>query len=108
MLWSSIVSNKLLERTDIILFLNKCDILDHKLKSGIRLAKYVRSYQDRPNDADTAQKCMPRSNFFMRNGSSDRSTFCLDFRAKFSAILREYSPNPRKFYGFCTSVTVSP
>jgi guanine nucleotide-binding protein alpha-1 subunit len=31
----------------------------------------------------------------------------IDFRGKFGAIQREYSPNPRKFYGFCTSVTVS-
>jgi hypothetical protein len=31
---------------------------------------------------------------------------CLDFHTKFSAIHREYSPNPRKFYGWCTSVTV--
>lgn len=30
-----------------------------------------------------------------------------DFRGKFSAIQREYSPNPRKFYGFCTSVIVN-
>ena len=30
-----------------------------------------------------------------------------DFRSKFSAIHREHSPIPRKFYGFCTSVTVS-
>lgn len=30
---------------------------------------------------------------------------CLDLRGKFSAIHREYSPNPRKFYAFCTSVT---
>ena len=30
-----------------------------------------------------------------------------DFRAKFNAIHREHSPTPRKFYGFCTSVTVS-
>lgn len=29
-----------------------------------------------------------------------------DFRSKFSAIQRAYSPTPRKFYGFCTSVTV--
>jgi hypothetical protein len=29
----------------------------------------------------------------------------LDLRGKFSAIHREYSPNPRKFYAFCTSVT---
>ena len=31
----------------------------------------------------------------------------IDFRSKFAAIQREYSPSPRKFYGFCTSVTVS-
>ena len=30
----------------------------------------------------------------------------IDFRSKFSAIHREHSPIPRKFYGFCTSVTV--
>lgn len=30
-----------------------------------------------------------------------------DFKSKFNAIHREYSPIPRKFYGFCTSVTVS-
>jgi hypothetical protein len=29
----------------------------------------------------------------------------IDLRSKFSAIHREYSPNPRKFYAFCTSVT---
>ena len=30
-----------------------------------------------------------------------------DFRTKFHAIHREYSPKPRKFYAFTTSVTVS-
>lgn len=30
----------------------------------------------------------------------------LDFRGKFNAIQRTYSPIPRKFYGYCTSVTV--
>ncbi|TDL24443.1 G-alpha-domain-containing protein [Rickenella mellea] len=84
LLWKMICSNKMLAKVDLVLFLNKCDILDRKLKSGIRLAKYVRSFQERPNDAETVQKY---------------------FRAKFSAIQREYSPNPRKFYGFCTSVT---
>jgi hypothetical protein len=29
-----------------------------------------------------------------------------DFRGKFSAIQRTYSPVPRKFYGYCTSITV--
>ncbi|KAG9311845.1 G-alpha-domain-containing protein [Chiua virens] len=84
LLWKAVCSNKLLANVDLVLFLNKCDILESKLKSGIRLSKYVRSYGDRPNDLDTASKY---------------------FRSKFSAIHREYSPLPRKFYGFCTSVT---
>ncbi|KAI6001591.1 G-alpha-domain-containing protein [Pisolithus orientalis] len=84
LLWKAICSNKLLANVDLVLFLNKCDILEAKLKSGIRLAKYVRSYGDRGNDVETA---------------------CKYFRTKFSAIHREYSPLPRKFYGFCTSVT---
>ncbi|KAI6037622.1 G-alpha-domain-containing protein [Pisolithus marmoratus] len=84
LLWKAICSNKLLANVDLVLFLNKCDILEAKLKAGIRLAKYVRSYGDRANDLDTA---------------------CKYFRSKFSAIHREYSPLPRKFYAFCTSVT---
>ncbi|KAF9231558.1 guanine nucleotide binding protein, alpha subunit [Melanogaster broomeanus] len=84
LLWKAVCSNRLLANVDLVLFLNKCDILDSKLTSGIRLSKYVRSYGDRPNDLETASKY---------------------FRSKFSAIHREYSPLPRKFYGFCTSVT---
>ena len=57
LLWKMICSNKLLATVDLVLFLNKCDILDRKLRAGIRLAKYVRSYQDRPNDAESVQKC---------------------------------------------------
>ncbi|OBZ77764.1 Guanine nucleotide-binding protein alpha-1 subunit [Grifola frondosa] len=83
-LWKAVCSNKLLAKVDLVLFLNKCDILSAKLSSGVRLAKYVRSFGERPNDAETAQKY---------------------FRSKFNAIHREYSPLPRKFYGFCTSVT---
>ncbi|KAF5383149.1 hypothetical protein D9615_005013 [Tricholomella constricta] len=84
LLWKAVCSNKLLAGVDLVLFLNKCDILDAKLKSGIRLSKYVKSYSDRENDLDSVSKYL---------------------RGKFSAIHREYSPNPRKFYAFCTSVT---
>uniref|UniRef100_A0A0W0EZX8 Guanine nucleotide-binding protein alpha-4 subunit n=1 Tax=Moniliophthora roreri TaxID=221103 RepID=A0A0W0EZX8_MONRR len=84
LLWKSVCSNKLLANVDLVLFLNKCDILEQKLSSGVRLAKYVRSYGDRPNDMENVSKYL---------------------RSKFSAIHREYSPNPRKFYAFCTSVT---
>ncbi|KAF8201389.1 guanine nucleotide binding protein, alpha subunit [Pholiota molesta] len=84
LLWKAVCSSKLLANVDLVLFLNKCDLLEKKLNSGIRLAKYVRSYGDRPNDLDSVSKYL---------------------RGKFSAIHREYSPNPRKFYAFCTSVT---
>jgi guanine nucleotide-binding protein subunit alpha len=84
LLWKAVCSNKLLANVDLVLFLNKCDLLEKKLNSGIQLTKYVRSYGDRTNDLNTVSKYL---------------------RGKFSAIHREYSPNPRKFYAFCTSVT---
>ncbi|KAF8621327.1 hypothetical protein AX15_007865 [Amanita polypyramis BW_CC] len=84
LLWKDVCSNKLLANVDLILFLNKCDLFEAKLKSGIKLAKYIRSYGDRENDFEAASKYL---------------------RSKFSAIHREHSPSPRKFYAFCTSVT---
>ncbi|TFK28492.1 G-alpha-domain-containing protein [Coprinopsis marcescibilis] len=84
LLWKAVCSNKLLSNVDLVLFLNKCDILEKKLKDGVRLSKYVRSYGDRESSLDAVSKYL---------------------RSKFSAIHREYSPQPRKFYAFCTSVT---
>ncbi|KAI0026610.1 guanine nucleotide binding protein, alpha subunit [Vararia minispora EC-137] len=84
LLWKAICSNRLLAHVDLVLFLNKCDILQRKLDAGIPLARYVKSYGDRPNDVEAASKY---------------------FRTKFAAIQRASSPLPRKFYGFCTSVT---
>ena len=57
LLWKEVCSNKMLAKVDLVLFLNKCDILESKLKSGVRLAKYVRSFGERPNDPEVAQKC---------------------------------------------------
>ncbi|KAI9452267.1 G-alpha-domain-containing protein [Russula earlei] len=84
LLWKGICQNKLLANVDFVLFLNKCDILQRKLESGVRLARYVKSYDDRSNDIETVSKY---------------------FRGKFSAIQSTYSPAPRKFYGYCTSIT---
>lgn len=61
LLWKSVCSNKLLANVELVLFLNKCDLLDAKLKSGIRLSKYVRSFGDRSNDLDTVTKCACRT-----------------------------------------------
>ncbi|KAG0703659.1 guanine nucleotide binding protein, alpha subunit [Suillus ampliporus] len=50
LLWKSVVSNKLLSHVSIILFLNKVDLLQAKLKSGVRLSHHMPRYGDRPND----------------------------------------------------------
>lgn len=60
-----ICSNELLAHVELVLFLNKCDILDRKLKSGVRLSKYVRSFQDRSNDSETVQKMLVALYFFV-------------------------------------------
>lgn len=56
-LWQTIVSNRLLQSTTIILFLNKIDLMQQKLASGIRLRDYVVSYGDRLNNYETASAC---------------------------------------------------
>jgi hypothetical protein len=56
-LWTSICSSKLLARTQLILFLNKCDLLRRKLKRGIKVNKYLPSFGDRPNEVITVVKC---------------------------------------------------
>ncbi|EIW81317.1 G-alpha-domain-containing protein [Coniophora puteana RWD-64-598 SS2] len=83
LLWKAIVSNPLLKKTDLVLFLNKCDILKAKLKAGIKLGDYIVSYGTRPNDFESASQYL---------------------RKKFHAILREHSPE-RPFYCHYTSVT---
>ncbi|KAF8136929.1 guanine nucleotide binding protein, alpha subunit [Boletus edulis] len=83
LLWKSIVSNPLLKKTDLVLFLNKCDILRTKLESGIRLGDYITSYGDRPNDFESA------------------STY---LRKKFAGLMKEHAGD-RPFYCHFTSVT---
>ncbi|KIL57705.1 hypothetical protein M378DRAFT_27866 [Amanita muscaria Koide BX008] len=83
-LWKSVVSNKLLKNTNLILFLNKIDIMKMKLNAGIRMADYILSYGNRANDYERASGYL---------------------RRKFNTILKEYSPTPRMFYGHLTTVT---
>ncbi|KAG8761094.1 hypothetical protein FRC14_007875 [Serendipita sp. 396] len=82
LLWKSVCANRLLASVDFILFLNKIDILSAKLRSGVKVQKYVRSFRDRPNTAEAAAKY---------------------FKEKFHGILREYSPRKRPFYCYLTS-----
>lgn len=49
----------------MILFLNKCDILKRKLRSGMRVAEFLPSYGRRENDAGTVVKCASCLFYFM-------------------------------------------
>lgn len=53
-----ICSNRILASVDLILFLNKIDILDAQLKAGIQFSRYVTSYRDRPNETAAVTKCI--------------------------------------------------
>ncbi|KAF9529163.1 guanine nucleotide binding protein, alpha subunit [Crepidotus variabilis] len=83
LLWRSVCSCKLLSRTQIILFLNKCDLLQAKLQRGVRIRDSVPSFGDRKNDLQTATKY---------------------FQQHFKEISRASSPVQRPFYVHLTSV----
>lgn len=84
-LWKAVVSNKLLANVNIVLFLNKCDLLQAKLAAGVRLNRHMVSYGDRPNDYDSVSKY---------------------FRHKFGALHQSYTPNKeRELYIHLTAVT---
>ncbi|EIW87241.1 G-alpha-domain-containing protein [Coniophora puteana RWD-64-598 SS2] len=56
LLWKEVVSNKLLANVNIILFLNKCDLLKDKLAAGVQLASHLPGYRDRPNDYESIRQ----------------------------------------------------
>ena len=57
-LWKQVTSNKVLAKTQIILFLNKYDIFVKKLNRGVRVRDYISSYAERDNTPEVAVKCM--------------------------------------------------
>ncbi|KAI0673991.1 G-alpha-domain-containing protein [Trametes maxima] len=83
-LWKSVIENKLLAHVNIVLFLNKCDLLKKKLEGGVRLVHHMPSY-NRPNDYKTV-----------------RQYFC----NRFSAMHQSLTPNKdRELFIHLTSVT---
>ncbi|KAF8153162.1 heterotrimeric G protein alpha subunit [Crassisporium funariophilum] len=83
-LWTSICSSKLLAKTQLILFLNKCDLLRRKLKRGIKVNQYLPSFGNRSNEVITVVKY---------------------FREKFKDIQKQNSPEHRSCYIYPTTVT---
>ncbi|KAF9556123.1 heterotrimeric GTP-binding alpha subunit [Agrocybe pediades] len=76
LLWRDICGNKLLAHANIILFLNKKDVLAATLKAGVRIKSWVPTYGDLPNDVSSVTKY---------------------FKEKFRAYHKKFSPEPRPF-----------
>lgn len=57
LLWKQVCSHPLLKKCNIILFMNKTDLMAKKLEAGIRLNRYIPSYGERSNDFKTASSC---------------------------------------------------
>ncbi|KAL1731583.1 guanine nucleotide binding protein, alpha subunit [Schizophyllum commune] len=81
-LWKMICSNKLLQKCNLILFLNKRDILEQTLKSGVQVKDWVPSYGDAPNEVDHV------------------TTY---FRERFKLNQKRLSPIPRPFMCYSTA-----
>ncbi|KAI9457117.1 G-alpha-domain-containing protein [Lactarius psammicola] len=80
--WTTICRSKLLAKVELVLFLNKCDILERKLARGVSMRRYISTYGDRANDMPTASKYL---------------------RKQFQEIARRHSPEPRRVYTFLTT-----
>lgn len=82
LLWKDVVSNRLLAKVIIVLFMNKIDVLNAKINSGVDVRKYVPRFEGNVKSADEVTRY---------------------FKAKFKAIHKRYSPQPRPFHCFPTS-----
>ncbi|KAF8067639.1 guanine nucleotide binding protein, alpha subunit [Lyophyllum atratum] len=80
-LWRMICSNKLLSAVELILFLNKLDILDAKLAAGIQFSKYVKAYTGKRNETKPVAK------------------YLLDI---FMTLHQQHTPNKRKIHPHLT------
>ncbi|KAH7928044.1 G-alpha-domain-containing protein [Leucogyrophana mollusca] len=83
LLWRSVCSSRILAKTQIILFLNKCDLLHSKIKRGMCIKDHIPSFGDRKNDSITVMKY---------------------FQSHFKEISKQSSPEPRPFFMHFTSV----
>ncbi|KAF6757701.1 guanine nucleotide binding protein, alpha subunit [Ephemerocybe angulata] len=55
-LWQDTCSNKILENLEFVLFLNKLDILQSKLRAGVKFSEFVTSFIDKPNETKPVAK----------------------------------------------------
>ncbi|EIM90839.1 G-alpha-domain-containing protein [Stereum hirsutum FP-91666 SS1] len=82
-LFTQICSNPLLKHVHLVLFLNKVDVLQSKIASGMRVNKYITSYGQRANDPESVMQY---------------------FRAHFLQVHRRNNEQKRVLYTHFTSV----
>ncbi|KAL0955045.1 hypothetical protein HGRIS_003963 [Hohenbuehelia grisea] len=82
-LFTQICSNALLKSVHLVLFLNKTDLLKHKLDAGLKVRKYITSFGERSNDYETVVQY---------------------FRAHFLQVHRRNNENRRVLYTHFTNV----
>ncbi|KAJ7646551.1 G-protein alpha subunit [Roridomyces roridus] len=66
----SICTNKLLKDAQLVLLLNKIDMLRKKLEAGVQIRQYITSYASRPNNFSTAAEYF-RSHFLAAHRKTD-------------------------------------
>ncbi|KAG9102026.1 hypothetical protein FS749_000060 [Ceratobasidium sp. UAMH 11750] len=81
-MWRDLCKNKILAGASIVLFLNKCDLLQAKLDAGVRLNQFLTSYGERPNDYANVTKTL---------------------KSKFDKIRREHCPEAQIYTHFITA-----
>ncbi|TFK25565.1 G-alpha-domain-containing protein [Coprinopsis marcescibilis] len=84
MLWKTICSNKLLAQVQIILFMNKTDILRRKLESGIQVKNYIPEFRDKNNDYETVSSWFKKlfKRLYFANSGAGR-----EFIAHFTSVV---------------------
>lgn len=92
LLFREICRNKLLVNVNLILFLNKVDLLQKKLESGIQVSKHFEQYKG-PNTVDDVCKCkwsfLPTVTLVHTGGLELTWFYLVDFEKKFISIHRE-------------------
>ena len=105
-LWKQVTSNKILAYTQIVLFLNKHDLLVKKIQRGVRVGDFISSYGQRENTPEAVVKCV-----CLRAGVPPVRYLPLrvfsDFEAHFKEIHRKNSRPDRPLFVHITSVVVS-
>ncbi|CAE6421156.1 unnamed protein product [Rhizoctonia solani] len=76
-MWNELCKTTALHHIPVLLFLNKTDLLEKKLRAGIRLSDYLVNYGDRSNESEKVLRYLTKSFIGLRKGSkAPKSTPC--------------------------------